>query len=81
MKNIMRRNSIFWLTLLILLLQFPGFPHDIVRWVTLVAILLIIFLLAWSKRAKSATDEESRAIPVVRKETEGRPTIRVEKES
>lgn len=45
----MLRNTLTGLALLIALLQFPGLPHDIVRWLSLFAGLAIVFLLFTSR--------------------------------
>lgn len=50
----MLRKTVFGLVALIVLLQFPGFPNDITRWISLAAGLVIAFLLTWSQRGNRA---------------------------
>ena len=51
----MQRKIFIGLALLVAILQFPGFPQDIVRWVSLTAALLIVFLLTVYKNGKITT--------------------------
>ncbi len=68
-STIMLRRTLVGLGIFIVLLQFPGFPHDIIRWLSMLSGLAIIFLLVISKGgAKHAADDtsEERELTITR---------------
>jgi len=93
---LMLRKITIWLVILIILLQFPGFPYEVTRWGSLASGFIIVILLAVSKRGKMGNastngwNETPRTLRIERRETEeyprfsvtsnGQARVRVEKE-
>lgn len=48
----MLRKILIGLGVFIAILQFPGFPHDVIRWFTMLAGLVIVFLLTIPNKAR-----------------------------